>query len=139
VAKGDAVRCTREDGAVAIEFALLLPLLVTFFAAIIEFGFGFYFQEVITNASREAARAGIIVGVPRPTVGEITNVALTYMTNFGVSCPASCVSVTGAQGNSGADLTVRVNVPYRFVILPGFLDDFASDITLRASTTMKHE
>jgi Flp pilus assembly protein TadG len=133
------VRCKGEDGVVAIEFAVLLPLLMTFFAAIVEFGFGLYFQEVITNASREAARAGIIIGVPRPTAGEITNVALAYLTNFGVSCSSSCVNVTGAQGDSGADLTVRVNVPYRFVILPGFIDDFVSDITLRASTTMKHE
>ena len=133
------MRCPREDGAVAIEFAILLPMLVTFIAAIIEFGFGFYFQEVITNASREAARAGITVGAPRPTAGEIANVALAYLTNFGVSCTASCVNVTGAQGSSGADLTVRVNVPYRFVILPGFIDDFVSDITLRATTVMKHE
>jgi Flp pilus assembly protein TadG len=133
------VRCKGEDGVVAIEFAVLLPLLMTFFAAIVEFGFGLYFQEVITNASREAARAGIIIGVPRPTAGEITSVALAYLTNFGVSCSSSCVSVTGAQGDSGADLTVRVNVPYRFVILPGFVDDFVSDITLRAATTMKHE
>jgi hypothetical protein len=112
---------------------------MTLFAAIIEFGFGLYFQEVITNASREAARAGIIVGTPRPTAGEITHVALTYLTNFGVSCTASCVNVTGAQGSSGADLTVHVNMPYRFVILPGFINDFVSDITLRATTVMKHE
>ena len=133
------MRRKREDGAVAIEFAVLLPMLVTLFAAIVEFGFGLYSQEIITNASREAARAGIIIGVPRPTAGEITNVALAYLTNFGVSCTASCVSVTGAQGDSGANLTVRVDVPYRFVILPGLIDDFASDITLRAITTMKHE
>jgi Flp pilus assembly protein TadG len=131
--------CKREDGAVAVEFALLLPILMTFFAGLIEFGFALYFQEVITNASREAARAGIIIGAPRPTAGEITSVALAYLTNFGVGCTASCVSVTGAQGSSGADLTVRVDFPYRFVILPGFIDDFVSDITLRATTTMKHE
>jgi Flp pilus assembly protein TadG len=139
VAKGEAVRWTREDGVVAVEFAVLLPMLMTLFAAIVEFGFGLYSQEIITNASREAARAGIIIGVPRPTAGEITNVALAYLTNFGVSCTASCVNVTGAQGNSGTDLTVRVDVPYRFVILPGFIGGFVSDVTLRAITTMKHE
>jgi Flp pilus assembly protein TadG len=133
------MHCKREAGSVAIEFALLLPVLMTFFAGLIEFGFALYFQEIITNASREAARAGIIIGAPRPTTGEITSVALTYMTNFGVSCTASCVSVTGAQGNSGTDLTVGVDVPYRFMLLPGFIDGFVSDVTLRAITTMKHE
>lgn len=128
-----------EDGAMAVEFALLLPMLVTLVAGAIEFGFALYFQEVITNASREAARAGIVIGDPRPTEGEITNVALTYLTNFGMSCTTSCITVTGAQGNSGNDLTVRVDLPYRFVVLPGFIEDFVDTITLRATTTMKHE
>ena len=133
------MRCKGEDGVIAIEFALLLPMLITLMAGIIEFGFALYFQEVITNASREATRAGIVIGDPRPAAGEITNVALTYLTHSGVSCGAACISVTGAQGNSGTDLTVKVNVPYRFVMLPSFITGFSRDITLRAATTMKHE
>ena len=133
------MRCIGENGAVAVEFALFLPMLVTLFASIIEFGLALYFQEVITNASREAARAGIVIGTPRPTEGEVTNVALTYLTNLGVPCTASCISVSGAQGDSGDDLTVRVDLPYRFVILPGFIKGFVGDITLRAMTVMKLE
>jgi Flp pilus assembly protein TadG len=128
-----------DDGVVAVEFAFLLPMLVTLIASVIEFGFALYFQEVITNASREAARAGIVIGDPRPTEGEITNVALMYLTNLGVSCTASCIQVTGAQGDSGGDLTVRVDLPYQFSILPGFLEGFVGNITLRAAATMKHE
>ena len=128
-----------EDGVLAIEAALLLPILITLIAGTIEFGFALYFQEVITNASREAARAGIVLGDPRPTEGEITSVALAYLTNFGVGCDTSCIYVNGAQGSSGHDLTVGVEVPYRFVILPGFIEDFVHDITLRATTAMKHE
>jgi Flp pilus assembly protein TadG len=133
------VRCKSEEGTIAVEFALLLPMLVTLVAGIIEFGFALYFQEVITNASREAARAGIVIGTPRPTAGEIKSVALTYLTNLGVSCTTSCISVSGAQGSSGSDLTVTVSLPYRFVILPGFLDSMVGEITLGAMTTMKHE
>jgi hypothetical protein len=128
-----------EGGAVAVEFALCLPMLVTLFAGLIDFGLALYFQEVITNASREAARAGIIMSKPRPTEGEITNVALTYLTNFGVPCSAACISVSGAQGNSGDDLMVRVDLPYRFMILPGFIEGFIGDITLRARAVMKLE
>ena len=128
-----------EKGVIAVEFTLLLPMLVTLLAGIIEFGFALYFQEVITNASREAARAGIVIGDPRPTEGEITDVALTYLANLGVSCASSCINVTGAQGGSGGDLTVRVDLPYQFAILPGFLTDFVGDITLRSAATMKHE
>jgi hypothetical protein len=133
------MRCIGENGAVAVEFALFLPMLVALFASIIEFGLAMYYQEVITNASREAARAGIIIGMPRPTEGEIRNVALTYLTNLGVPCSASCISVNGAQGDSGDDLMVRVDLPYRFAILPGFIEGFVGAITLRAGTVMKLE
>jgi Flp pilus assembly protein TadG len=133
------MRCQGENGVMAVESALLLPILITLVAGAIEFGFALYFQEVITNASREAARAGIVIGDPRPTDGEIRSVALAYLTNFGVSCEASCILVTGAQGDTGADLTVGVEVPYRFAILSGFIEGFVNDITLRAVTTMKHE
>lgn len=133
------MRCKGEEGVVAVEFALVLPILIVLVAGIIEFGFALYTQEVITNASREAARAGIILGDPRPSAGEIATVASSYMTNLGVSCGASCVSVAGSQGNSGDDLTVSVAVPYRFVILEGFLEDWVGDMTLRATSTMKQE
>jgi Flp pilus assembly protein TadG len=123
----------------AVEFALLLPMLVTLVGGMIEFGLALYFQGIITNASREAARAGIVIGIPRPTQGEITNVAQTYLTGAGVSCGASCITVTGAQGSSGSDLTVRVDLPYQFVLLPGFIEDFVGQITLSSTTTMKHE
>lgn len=133
------MRCRGEDGTLAVELVLFLPMLVMLLGAIVEFGLAMYFQEVITNTSREAARAGIVIGVPRPTEKEITNVALTYLTNAGVSCGISCISVTGAQGSSGTDLIVRVGFPYRFVILPSFIKGFVGDITLHATTTMKHE
>ena len=133
------MRWKGEDGTLAVEFALLLPLLVTLIGGIIEFGFALYLQGVITNASREAARAGIVIGIPRPTAEEITNVGLAYLTNLGANCTASCISVTGAQGNSGDDLTVRVDVPYEFVILPSFMQGFVGNITLSARTIMKQE
>jgi hypothetical protein len=48
-----------QKGAAAVEFAVVLPLLVLLLFGSIEFGLLLYNQEVITNASREGARAGI--------------------------------------------------------------------------------
>ena len=47
-------KCQR--GAAAVEFAIVLPLLLVFVFGIIEFGFLLYDKAVITNASREGAR-----------------------------------------------------------------------------------
>jgi Flp pilus assembly pilin Flp len=52
---------TCQRGASAVEFALLLPLLVLFVFGIIEFGAWFYDQAVITNASRVGARLGSVL------------------------------------------------------------------------------
>ena len=46
-----------ERGAVAAEFALLLPVLLTIVFGIIEFGMIMYGREIVTNATREGARA----------------------------------------------------------------------------------
>ncbi|HKK00735.1 MAG TPA: TadE/TadG family type IV pilus assembly protein, partial [Desulfuromonadales bacterium] len=53
-----------ERGASAVEFALVLPLLLVILFGIIEFGFILYDKAMITNASREGARAGIVLYTP---------------------------------------------------------------------------
>jgi uncharacterized protein (UPF0333 family) len=51
-----------QKGAAAVEFAIVAPLLVLLFMGAIEFGLLYYNKQVITNASREGARAGIARG-----------------------------------------------------------------------------
>jgi Flp pilus assembly protein TadG len=48
------IRC--EDGAVAVEFALLLPILVALLLGIMEFSLVLNTQLTLTNAAREGAR-----------------------------------------------------------------------------------
>ena len=64
-------KITEEKGASAVEFAIILPLLVVFLFGIIEFGIIFYDKAMITNASREGARKGIVFRDPRVSVSEI--------------------------------------------------------------------
>jgi len=61
------MRRLNERGAVAAEFALLLPVILLILFGTIEFGMIMYSREVITNASREGARAGIVQVSPKPT------------------------------------------------------------------------
>jgi hypothetical protein len=49
-----------QRGASSVEFAIVLPLLAIFLFGIIEFSILFYDKAVITNASREGARYGIL-------------------------------------------------------------------------------
>jgi Flp pilus assembly protein TadG len=132
-----------EEGAAMIEFALVLPILLMLVFGIINFGFALYNKEVITNASREGARYGIIIGDPRPSATQITNVVTSYLTNVGWDASQATINVTPAAGAtggaSGSDLTVRVDYPYTFLVLPGLIPGFSSSITLSAQTLMKLE
>jgi Flp pilus assembly pilin Flp len=50
----------RQDGAAAVEFALLLPLLVLLLFGFIQFGLAFNARIQATNAAREGARLAVV-------------------------------------------------------------------------------
>ena len=47
---------TSERGAVAVEFALIVPILVMLIFGIVEFGRGYNTKVTVTHAAREGAR-----------------------------------------------------------------------------------
>jgi Flp pilus assembly protein TadG len=49
-------RATRQRGAVVVEFALVLTLLITLMAGIFEFGRAFWYYDTLTKATRDGAR-----------------------------------------------------------------------------------
>lgn len=49
----------RDRGASAVEFAILLPLLLLVIGGIVDFGRALFTEVIITNAAREGVRAAI--------------------------------------------------------------------------------
>jgi Flp pilus assembly protein TadG len=133
-------RTRDERGAVAAEFALLLPVLLTILFGTIEFGMIMYSREVITNASREGARAGIVQTFPKPNGGEITSIATNYLTGTGINSADVTITVTGAGGASPATLTVATtyNYPWLIPYVPSLLG-LPSPLPLTGQTVMRHE
>lgn len=132
-------RGTRDErGVAAVEFALVLPLLLILMFGIVEFGLAWYSKQVLTNASREGARAGIVWQDPKMTDSEITAVVQNYLTQSGFTQPVT-VTVTGAGGASGDPLTVKVSENYSFNVLPGFVAAVTGQITIESTTVMRHE
>jgi len=50
----------RDDGAAAVEFALVVPLLVMLVFGIIGFGIAFAQKLALSNSARESARLGVV-------------------------------------------------------------------------------
>lgn len=144
-----------QDGAAAVEFAIVLPLLVTLVFGIIEFSILFYNKAMLTNASREGARAGIVFvqdetyagveDVVRSAVDHYLNISdgeKTYLITFGNGGADPTVSVN-PNGSSepvpGDSLTVTVNYHYDFLVLPNFISTLLGGVHLSAVTVMRME
>ena len=131
-----------QKGTAAVEFALVLPLLMVIVFGIIDFSFVLYDKQIITNASREGARVGIVAQSPRVTDPAITTVVNNYVSNhlitFGsVKTATTTIARTGLL--FGDNLTVTVKFDYRFLVLPKFISTLTGVQNLNATTVMRME
>jgi len=70
-----------QKGAAAVEFAIVLPLLVLLMGGIIEFGIILYDQQVLNNATREGVRAAINTIPSSLTVDQVKEIVVDYCKN----------------------------------------------------------
>ena len=141
------VRLKSQSGASAVEFALILPILLLLVFGIIEIGFVLFDKGMITNAGREGARTGISYRVPPFTDEEIGNVVNSYLGNALITFAESAnptVTVTRNGSNPGDELKVTVAYTYTSLILPNLINsplkqDFPREFNMIAETTMRME
>jgi Flp pilus assembly protein TadG len=136
-----------QSGGAAAEFAILLIFLVMLLFGIIEFSLILYNQAVITNASREGARAGIVfTNGPRVTATDIEAVVNAYCAQYLITAPPmGTPNITVTPGTDPGDpLTVRVQYHYDFFVLPRLpipygMTGWQPGIDLSARTIMRLE
>lgn len=135
-----------QKGAAAVEFAIILPMLVTLVFGIIEFGFILYDKAMITNASREGARAGIVF-VSGETLAEfnqkisdaVDKYCSGHLITFSEDSTTHDIIAQTTKPGPGDDLTVIVKYQYDYLVLPNFVTDIVGNINLAAETTMRME
>lgn len=121
-----------EKGQSIVEFALVIPLLLIFVMAIIEFGFMFNAYLTISSASREGARLG--------SLGE-TNTAIEIRVDSvsnALDLNNINVAVTPSLRDRG-DM-VRVTVTYNYQLITPIISNILSPfVNLEAETVMRVE
>jgi Flp pilus assembly protein TadG len=107
---------------------------------IIEFGMIMYGREVVTNAAREGARAGIVQGPPKRTEGEIVTIAENYLANTGINSSNVTFTVTGEGSVSPNNLTVQATYQYNFLFpyIP-MMVGIPSPLNIQTQVVMRHE
>jgi Flp pilus assembly protein TadG len=145
-----------ERGAAVVEFAVILPLLLTLFAGIVEFSLVYLNKQILTTASREGARLGIIADTTDSEIKErvkkicreeydkgtplIPTKFLPILATFGsavVDLPDGNITITRSGTAFQDDLTVEVEYAYKF-LLPALIG-IGNTKLLRSTTVMKME
>ena len=134
-----------NSGAAAVELAIILPLLLVLVFGIIEFGIILYNKAMLTNASREGARAGIVF-TRDPSGASIESRVNDAVDNFAANLisfggtPAISRSVTYPEGvESGRPLRVALQYTYTFLVLPRLSEGLTASLSLDATTVMRLE
>lgn len=134
-------------GVAAVEFALVLPLLIVLLLGIIDFGLMMYDKAMITNAAREGARAGIVLRNPRLDESGIRQAAQDYCGNMVITLigNSQCqIQVTFPDGTRNFSDRLQVDVDFTYegpvmsviALLGG---NAILPISMRSTAVMRHE
>jgi Flp pilus assembly protein TadG len=148
----------KQKGSQAVEFALVLPFMILIIFTVLDFGILAYDKAIITNASREAVRRGVVLTATAWNANTIKQVACDYArsavvtvstgtrnaTCTGTADPTVTVTPTAAPA-FGDPITVNVSFPVKGFSLGTWwalgtgANAVGSSMTLTSSTKMLHE
>jgi Flp pilus assembly protein TadG len=117
--------CTNERGAAAIEFALVLPLLILLVFGIFEFSRAYNALVTLEHAAREGVRVLAITGDAAA--------ATTATLNAAPALPAGSITVTSTACDPGQPTEVAAAMPFSYNV-PLFN---AATITLTGTGVMR--
>lgn len=153
-----------DGGAAAVEFALVLPILLVMLMGIVEFGRAWNRQQVITDTAREGARRAVVrdgldkqVTVPAVVQGRLAASGMAWngsVTGYAAACngwtapagstTAVVVSGCGWGADTGSEARVVITAPYPFdmlrpvmTLLPG--DGTVNEKVLTTNFVMRNE
>jgi Flp pilus assembly protein TadG len=108
--------CCRERGAAAVEFAIILPILLLCVLGLIEFARAIWTQTTLDYAVQAAARCAAVDSVACGTDVAIQNYAAGKAPGLSFTDPTSTFGVT----RPACGVKVTVSLPFEF-LLPALL------------------
>jgi Flp pilus assembly protein TadG len=112
MAKLRTIKNAGRRGAALVEAAIVTPLVMLLVMGCVEYGWMMLKAQDISNAARRGARAGALAW---STSSDINTAVSAAMTQAGLDSSGYVVTITPSDPttlSSGANLTVRVSVPY---------------------------
>lgn len=110
-------RRTTRRGAAVVEMAVVSPLLLMMMLGMIEFGYVFMVQQIVTNGVRDACRLATLPGVTNADVKTRFDEAISAT---GLAVTDDMFTITSATVGDPV-VSVSVSIPYSDVTLLGVL------------------
>ena len=124
----------RQEGAVALEFALVLPVLISVLFGIIQYGLVLFTQQMMVYAAREAARS---YAVGSNTAAQSVTLAQTLLP---ANVDSYTINVTEPDtGASETDVTVNISADMADAAIINVLGTLMSGRTIQANIVMRVE
>lgn len=130
-----ARRASRRRGAVLVETAIVIMLLIALCFGVMEYGHYVYTRHVLESACLRAVRVGILTdSAPEDVEGEVS----TQMATAGFDTTEFAVEILGHDDPAASDVTVSIQCVWGEIgVRP--LGLIAADSVIRASATMRKE
>ena len=129
-----------QRGSVAVEFALILPILAVLLFGIVDFGRMLWFKEVLVSATRDGARMGTLYSSGN-TEAIIQGRVQTALVNGGMAPTNLIVTAAGNPETmiTGQPVTVISQVDWNYLVIDKLLPNGWAGTQLQAAVTMLHE
>jgi Flp pilus assembly protein TadG len=130
------IRWRDDRGAAAVEFALVMPILLLLLFGIIEFARAWNVRQTLTDAAREGARVAVVGNnmIPRQVLEDsVRSIVNSAAQRAGLDANYLTVTPTGV----GTGATAQVQVEY--IYQPMITLVLQVPITMRTTAVMRNE
>jgi Flp pilus assembly protein TadG len=139
-------RRSRQEGAAAVEFAIVASLLLLLVFGIIDFGFGFHAWDASSNGAREGARLAAVDANPvaiEARVRAATDFLDQSLMDVTITCSHSgggfSVCGPGSGWVEGDLVKVSVTYHYNYMTPLPVMVGLGDDLLVRASSESRFE
>ena len=123
----------RSEGQAIIEFALLIPFIMSFFFIIADMGFFAYSYISVANAVREGARCAAVGGTDSAVTTRVVNTTGGLTNTVTATIPTRGATI-------GSDVVVRAEYTYSWISPVGLIPGVnLSNMTYAKTATMRME
>ena len=126
-----------EAGQTLVEFSLIVPVFLVLLFALVDFGRAYYSWMVVSNASREGARAAAVQGDAATIDAKLYgSFCKDWPSTAGCALDTTKLTrvVTNPQGTKGSETSVKVSYTFTFVTPIGGILQLIGGSSLSAPT-----